>query len=160
MAARIRLAAAGFLLAVLWFDLMFDVQAFRPLAADGSLPAPALASMAAYYRRVTTDSWPMGGLVGTVMLVLLAATLIGILRERPRWRGVAALALGGAPIALALGRVVPNAVALGAGAGSALADTALARSIAVDHVACCVSMGAYVVLQLVSPPHAPRAFDA
>jgi hypothetical protein len=35
-------AGAGFLLAVLWFDLMFDVQALRH--PEGDLPEPVLAS--------------------------------------------------------------------------------------------------------------------
>ena len=46
-------AGAGFLLAVLWFDLMFDVQTRR--SAANVLPTEVLASISAYYRRVTTD---------------------------------------------------------------------------------------------------------
>jgi hypothetical protein len=42
-------AGAGFLLAVLWFDLMFDVQT-RKHASD-SLPPEVLASITSYYRR-------------------------------------------------------------------------------------------------------------
>ena len=45
-------AGCGFLLAVLWFDLMFDVQALR--APEGELPERSLASIAGYYARVTT----------------------------------------------------------------------------------------------------------
>src|SRR6185312_1844083 len=45
-------AGAGFLLAVLWFDLMFDVQ-----ARGGSEVSPAaLSSIAYYYARVTTGA--------------------------------------------------------------------------------------------------------
>jgi hypothetical protein len=50
-------AGAGFLLAVLWFDLMFDVQVLR--AAPGALPEPVLASIAGYYARVTTAARPI-----------------------------------------------------------------------------------------------------
>ena len=46
-------AGAGFLLAVLWFDLMFDVQVLGG-ARDRELPEEMLASVAGYYRRVTT----------------------------------------------------------------------------------------------------------
>ena len=46
--------AAGFLLAVLWFDLMFDVQVSATPA--GELPEQVLASIAGYYRRVTTTA--------------------------------------------------------------------------------------------------------
>ena len=49
-------AGAGFLLAVLWFDLMFDVQALRHRERD--LPEAVLASIAGYYARVTGSSPP------------------------------------------------------------------------------------------------------
>jgi hypothetical protein len=41
---------AGFLLAVLWFDLMFDVQLRRH--TENPLPPEVLASISAYYLRV------------------------------------------------------------------------------------------------------------
>ena len=59
-------AGAGFLLAVLWFDLMFDVQVLRHRIGDE--PDETLASIAAYYRRVTTAARPMNRLVMTAML--------------------------------------------------------------------------------------------
>ena len=54
-------AGAGFLLAVLWFDLMFDVQALPHRGHE--LPEHTLASIAGYYRRVTTTARPMNRLV-------------------------------------------------------------------------------------------------
>ncbi len=53
-------AGAGFLLAVLWFDLMFDVQTLG--RGEGQVPAEALSSIAAYYGRVTTAARPMNRL--------------------------------------------------------------------------------------------------
>jgi hypothetical protein len=47
-------AGAGFLLAVLWFDLMFDVQTRKH--AGERLPPEVLASITSYYRRVTTET--------------------------------------------------------------------------------------------------------
>lgn len=44
----------GFLLAVLWMDLMFDVQVLRHRDEPGELSEAVLASIAGYYRRVTT----------------------------------------------------------------------------------------------------------
>src|SRR5262249_22775929 len=41
----------GFLLAVLWMDLMFDVQVLRHRRDRGDLPEDVLASIAGYYRR-------------------------------------------------------------------------------------------------------------
>src|SRR5271169_6273708 len=71
-------AAAGtsFLLAVLWFDLMFDVQTRK--AAGDVLPADVLASISAYYRRVTTEAYPMNRLVALVMVLTLLAIVLEI----------------------------------------------------------------------------------
>jgi hypothetical protein len=48
-------AGLSFLLAVLWFDLMFDVQT---LGHNGEiLPPEVLSSISTYYRRVTLFAW-------------------------------------------------------------------------------------------------------
>ena len=104
-------AGAGFLLAVLWFDLMFDVQARR---RDAALPANVLASIAAYYRRVTTEARPMSALIPLVMFLTLAALVAEIARgDDPRWIGWASLALASTAIGLAMARTVRNARRLG-----------------------------------------------
>src|SRR5262249_18886028 len=54
-------ACGGFLLAVLWMDLMFDLQML------GAAPEAAVASIAAYYRRVTTDARPMNQPIGLAL---------------------------------------------------------------------------------------------
>lgn len=145
-ALLVRVACAGFLLAVLWFDLMFDVQVLGAAAPDGTLPPEVVASIAAYYRRVTTDSWPMGALVATVMMILLAATLPQ-LRSRPGV-GLAALVLAGVPIGLALTRVLPNAVLLGRLAGPPATDAALATAICWDHLLCLGGLLGFLALQI------------
>src|SRR3954451_7239848 len=65
-------AGAGFLLAVLWFALMVDVQ------ARGGAGEPALASIAAYYARVTTAARPMNRLIASVMALTLVAIIVEI----------------------------------------------------------------------------------
>jgi len=63
-------AGAGFLLAVLWFDLMFDVQALG--RRDGELPESVVASTAAYYRSILRDHLLCIAAVAVVLLVQLA----------------------------------------------------------------------------------------
>jgi len=76
--------AGGFLLAVLWFDLMFHVQT-RKHTGD---PPEVLASISAYYRRVTTEAYPMNRLVALVMVLTLAAICAEIVQgENPWWIG-------------------------------------------------------------------------
>jgi hypothetical protein len=145
-------AAGGFLTAVLWFDLMFDVQALRRAHRGGPLPEPVLASIAGYYRRVTTEASPMGRLVGAVMLAALGAAAWDLVTgTRPLAVRAASLALLLAPIALAAGRVVPNAVRLGARDDPPERQSALARSIARDHLACLASVSLFLLLQLAIP---------
>jgi hypothetical protein len=87
-------AGAGFLLAVLWFDLMFDVQTCKHEASV--LPPDVLASISGYYRRVTTEAYPMNRLVAVVMLLTLAAICAEIWQgENAWWIGSGLAAVGG-----------------------------------------------------------------
>ena len=140
-------AGGGFLLAVLWFDLMFDVQTFG--AHQRELPEPVLASIAGYYRRVTTAARPMNRLIAAVMLATLAAIIVEIARGRhPLWVAWASLALAGVPIAIAATQTVPRAVRLGAREDSLDGQSELARSICRDHLLCAASITALLALQL------------
>ena len=147
------LAAAGgsFLLAVLWFDLMFDVQV---LAHRGPvLPSQVLASIAAYYRRVTTEANPMGRLVAVVMAITLISLLAELLRhDAPGWSAWPSLALVLGAVGLAGARTVRNAVQLGGGQGSPDVRTGIARAILRDHLFCFASMAGAVGLQLAAAP--------
>ncbi len=148
MSGRALLAACGgFLSAVVWMDLMFDVQA---LGGDaGPLPPAVLASIAAYYRRVTTDAHPMGRLIALVMLVTVVGAVWGVVRRGRRPLDWLALVLALGPIGLAGARVFPNAVRLGTGVDSIDEQSALARLIARDHVLCFVAIAGFALTQVV-----------
>ncbi len=140
------LAGAGFLLAVLWFDLMFDVQV-RGHHGD-TLPEPVLASIAGYYSRVTTQAAPMNRFVALGMVVTLAAVAAQATVDdvAGAWSIVSAL-LAVPPIALAGARVVPNAVRLGTRADDLVEQSVLARRIYRDHVYCFASIAVLVLVQ-------------
>jgi len=147
-------AGAGFLLAVLWFDLMFDVQALGPRRGD--LPENVLASIAGYYRRVTTEARPMNRLVAAAMLATLVAIVLQIARgPEPRGAGFVSLGLAGAPILLAGLRIVPDAVRLGARHDDVAQQSALARAICRGHIACFASLLCLLILQLALALRAP-----
>jgi hypothetical protein len=137
-------ACSGFLLAVLWMDLIFDVQVLRHPA---DLPEPVLASIAAYYHRATTTSRPMSRLIVAVMLILLAAlgfqTAHG---QDPGWLLVTSAILAAAPVLLALTHTVPAAVRLGRRTDGPPEQSRLARSICRDHFICAATMLAFLVL--------------
>jgi ER membrane protein SH3 len=137
----------GFLLAVLWMDLMFDVQVLRHRTPE--LPEPVVSSIAAYYRRVTTTARPMGHLVAVIMVIAIATLTVQIVANHgQRGLALASLLVAGGPIVLAAVRVVPNAVRLGARSDTVLQQSALARSICRDHILCLIGILAFVGLQL------------
>jgi hypothetical protein len=140
-------SGAGFLLAVLWFDLMFDVQVRGH--PEGDLPAEIRASIATYYARVTTAARPMNRLVATGMLVTIAALTAELFGdELPGWRAALALLLTLTAVGIAGGRTVPSAVRLGRQTDDTTEQSRLARSILRDHVICFGLILAVLALQL------------
>jgi hypothetical protein len=140
-------AGAGFLAAVLWFDLMFDVQVAPH--RRGPLPEPVLASIATYYARVTTAARPMNRLIATVMLATLVAIVVEIVNGNPaRWVGLASFALAASAVLLAGAQIVPRAVRLGTRRDSIERQSALARSIFRGHAVCLVAIAAVLIVQL------------
>jgi hypothetical protein len=140
-------AGAGFLLAVLWFDLMFDVQALR--RRDGDLPEDVLSSTAGYYRRVTTAARPMNRLIAAVMLGTIVAVLVQLVQgDAPRWAAVVTLVLTAAAVSVAAVHTVPSAVRLGTRSDPIAGQSRLARSILRDHLLCLVAVAMVLFVQL------------
>jgi hypothetical protein len=126
---------------------MFDVQTRK--GRGEAVPPEVLSSIAAYYRRVTTDARPMNRLVGLVMLLTLLAIGAEIVENRnPVWLEAVSLACALSAIGLAVVRTFRKAVALGAGEGTLKARSHLARSIYRDHLYCLASIATLIVLQL------------
>ena len=138
-------AGAAFLIAVLWFDLMFDVQAGR----SGAVLAPdVLNSISAYYRRVTIEASPMGRAVSLVMLLTVAAIVAGwALGQMRWWIAAVSLAASGLGMGLALVRTVPAAQRLGRAADPPEVMTKLARQTLLDHRISIAAMAAVLILQ-------------
>jgi len=143
-------AGAGFLLAVLWFDLMHDVQV-RGYNAGSDLPEPVLASIGGYYARVTTGARPMNRLVAVAMVATVAAIVVEIVNGLdPAWLPWTSLVLVLAAVGLAGGRTVPNAVRLGARRDDPAGQSRLARLVYRDHLVCLASITAGLLLQMAS----------
>ena len=143
-------AGAGFLLAVLWFDLMFDVQVMRrgAVAADLRTDA-AVKSIATYYRRVTTDARPMNRLIALIMLVTAGAIVGEIVRGDVRgWVAWTSLCLAVGPITLAATRTVPSAVRLGSRRDPSSEQFELARAILRQHLVCVTAIAGLLVVQI------------
>ena len=144
----IEAAGSGFLIAILWMDLIFDVQVLAH-RRSAELPEPVLASIAGYYHRATTTSRPMSLLIAAVMVILLAALAFHAVDGiGPGWRTAALAVLAGGPVLLALLHTVPRAVKLGHRSGTVIEQSRLARSVCRDHLLCLTSMSAFLALWL------------
>ena len=148
MSFAILAACGGFLIAVLWMDLMFDVQTLR--RREAPLPGAVLDSIAAYYRRVTTEASPMGRLVGGVMAVGIATALAQLVAGPARGVSAISLLLLAPPALLAQLRIVPAAVRLGTRQDTPETQTRLAREICRNHLICLAALVAFTGLQLLS----------
>jgi hypothetical protein len=141
------IGGAGFLLAVLWFDLMFDLQVRGH--PERELPEGVLVSISGYYRRVTTAARPMNLLVGAVMAATIVAVTVQIADgDTADWVGWTSLGLAGTAILLAMLHTVPSAVRLGARTDPADVQSRLARSIYRDHVLCLAAITSVLAIQL------------
>ena len=126
---------------------MFDVQT-RKHVGD-TVPTEVLASISAYYRRVTVEARPMNRLIAVVMGLTLLAIVAEIAQNADHWWiEWSSLAAAASAIGLAVARTVPNAVQLGRAADSRDMQTRLARSIFRDHLYCLAAMVVLLGLQL------------
>lgn len=140
-------ACSGFLLAVLWMDLIFDVQVFGHADAEAELPEPVLASIAAYYRRATTTSRPMGRFIALMMLILLLALgFEAAVGRDPVWLLVTSGGAASAAVALAWVHTVPTAVRLGSRVDPPAEQSRLARAVCRDHLVCFACMLGFLAL--------------
>ena len=143
-------SGAAFLICVLWFDLMFDVQTRNHPGT--ALPTEVLASISGYYRRVTIEAYPMNRLIAVVMVLTLIAIVTEIIRNADHWWiGWVSLAAAVSAIGLARLRTIPNAARLGRATRSIEDQTTLARAIYRDHTYCLAAMTVVLALQLTAP---------
>jgi hypothetical protein len=136
------IAGGGFLVGVLWMDLLFDTQILRLPAQD------VVGIVVVYYENAALRAYPMNRLIGLVMIATAAGAIYQTAKGRIDRRALAATACCGIAVGLALLRVVPNAMRLGARPGSIEEQIALARAICFDHIVCLLLMSAFVALQI------------
>src|SRR4051794_17600181 len=102
---------------------MFDVQVLRAERRD-----EGVASIAAYYRRVTLEAYPMNRLVAVVMIGTVAALVAQVADgDAPRWASIASLVLTLGAIGLAMGHTFRTGARLGTGRGAPEEQAGLAR---------------------------------
>src|SRR3979409_1743415 len=105
---------------------MHDVQVRGHSGRE--LPESVLASISAYYARVTTAARPMNRLIAAVMLATLVAVIVDIAGGGVLvWAGWPAVARAGRAVGVAAGRTGPSSVGLGTRADPPAVQSRLAR---------------------------------
>ena len=141
-------AGAGFLLAVLWFDLMFDVQALRsrrrgPAGGEAGLDRGLLP--AGHQRGAADEQARRRGDGGTITAIVVQIAK----GDDPAWVGWVSLALVVSAVDDRGARTRSGAGArLGARRDPPEVQSAIARSILRDHLLCLPPIAAVLVIQL------------
>jgi hypothetical protein len=114
------------------------------------VPEEVTEAIATYYRRVTTTASPMGRLVGAVMAVLLVTLIVqAATGDVEAWVSAVSIPAALLAIGLAMARVFPAAVRLGARRDPQPDQGRIARGICRDHVFCLAAMVLVLSAQLV-----------
>ena len=144
MSVLILFACIGYLLAVLWIDLIFD-SLVLPHHDKETLPEEVLATMAAFFKRLTHKP----RLIFVVMLSMFTIVILQIVHGTvPAWVGWASLVLVTVPTGYATARVMPAARRLGARTDQPEKQSELARSLFAMHTFSFILMTLLGLIQL------------
>jgi hypothetical protein len=100
----------GFMMAVLYIDLMFDVSALPYRSSKAPLPQEVLDPITHYYGRITQNPYVLMFVMLTTTLCIGAQILYGL---APRWVGWSSLFLMGLSMMTGTLKVIPTAQRLG-----------------------------------------------
>ena len=144
MSVLILFACIGYLLAVLWIDLIFD-SLVLPHHGKETLPEEVLATMASFFRRLTHKP----RLIFIVMITMFTIVILQILQGTVHaWVGWASLVLVIVPTGYATARVMPAARRLGARNDQPEKQSELARSLFSMHAFSFILMTLLGLIQL------------
>jgi hypothetical protein len=121
----------GFMLAVLYIDLMFDVTAVPYRHSGTTLPKDVLDPITRYYGRITQNPYVLMFVMLTTTVCLVAEIVYDLV---PRWVGYASLVLMGLAMMAGSLKVIPTAQRLASGKDPADKQTSLIHSMFPAHV--------------------------
>jgi hypothetical protein len=121
----------GFMMAVLYIDLMFDVSAAPYRRTKTALPSEVLDPITHYYGRITQNPYVLMFVMLTAAICIGAEIVFGL---APRWVGYSSLFLMGLSMVTGTLKVIPTAQRLGSGNDSAEARTRMVHSMLPFHL--------------------------
>lgn len=142
----------GFMLAVLYIDLMFDIMA-APHKKNAVLPPLVLDSITHYYGRITQNPFVLTFVMLTTALCLGAEILYDLV---PRWASYSSMFLMVLSMMTAIVKVIPTAQRLGAGTGSQEERTRMIHSMMPAHLILMVNILLLTAIQFSVATVVPR----
>jgi hypothetical protein len=145
MSALILFACIGYLIAVLWIDLIFDSLVLPHKNTNEPLPEEVLATMASFFKRLTLKP----RLIFVVMITMLTIVILQIVQGTvPAWVAWGSLILVTVPTGYATARVMPAARRLGSRVDGPEKQSELARSLFAMHAFSLSLMTLLMLIQL------------
>jgi hypothetical protein len=137
----------GFMLAILYIDLMFDVMAVPHRRSGTTLPKEVLDPITHYYRRVTQNPYVLMFVMLTTTTFLVLQIVYGL---TPRWTAYTSLAAMGLAMVAGIVKVIPAAQRLASGKDPAEVQTRLIHGVFTAHVLLFVCILVLAAIQLVA----------
>jgi hypothetical protein len=137
----------GFMLAILYIDLMFDVLAVPHRRSGAELPKDVLESITRYYGRVTQNPYVLVFVMLTTTVSLVLQIVYGL---APRWAAYTSLAAMGLAMAAGVIKVIPAARRLASGTDSREVQARVVHSVFAAHVLLLICILVVAAVQLVA----------
>jgi hypothetical protein len=134
----------GFMIAVLYIDLQFDILALPYRGAKGPLSTDVLEPIASYYRCITKNPYLLMFVMLTTLICLIAEVMYDLV---PRWAGYTSLFLMGLSMSVGTFKVIPTAQRLAAGKDPVDEQTRMVRSIFPFHIVLLISILSLAAVQ-------------
>jgi len=145
MSALLLCACIGYLIAVLWIDLIFDSLVLPYHGSKEPLPEEVLATMSSFFKRLTLKP----RLIFVVMITMFTIVILQIVQGTvPAWIAWTSLVLVVVPTGYATTRVMPAARRLGSRQDGVEKQSELARSLFAMHSFSLFLMTLLMVIQL------------
>lgn len=138
-------ACIGFMLAVLYIDLMFDVTAVPYRRSGTTLPKEVLDPIVHYYGRITQNPYVLMFVMLTTTVCLITQIVYDLV---PRWAGYSSLVMMGLAMVAGTVKVIPTAQRLASGKDPVDVQTALVHNMFPSHLVLLISILLLAAIQL------------
>jgi hypothetical protein len=143
----------GFMMAVLYIDLMFDIMAAPYRKTNAALPKAVLDPITHYYGRITQNPYVLMFVMLTALLCIGSEILYNLV---PRWAAYASLGLMLLSMMTGVAKVIPTAQRLGAGTDTEDERTRMVHSMMPFHLILMVNILLLTAIQFSVATVVPR----